>query len=112
MIEEHKFGSFIVMGKQYLGDIKIVNGRVKYWDDREKHLITMKDVRDLLDANPGVFIVGAGNSGLLKVDNAVKDALLSKRIQLVVKNNDEAVKLFNDAFYQNKRVVGLFHATC
>ncbi len=112
MIEEHKFGSFTVKGKQYLGDIKIINGRVKYWDDREKHVVAMKDVRDLLDTNPGIVIVGSGNSGLLKVANEVKETLLSRRIQLVVKTNEEAVKLFNDAFYQNKKVAGVFHATC
>ena len=112
MIDDHKFGSFVINGNEFLGDIKILNSRVRYWDDRVKHTVSLKDIKELIEISPEVIIVGTGNSGYLKLDSDVKDLILYRRIRLIASKNDEAVKQFNLALEQNKKVAALFHATC
>jgi len=112
MIEEHKFGSFLINGKQYLGDIKILDTKVKPWDDREKHTVTFNNIRELLDINPEVIVIGTGNSGFLEVPSEIKDLILSKGIYLIIDKNEVAIEKYNDFLLQKKKVAALFHATC
>ena len=112
MIEEHKFGSFIVNGKQYLGDIKIIDTRVKYWDDREHHELKLKDLREILDISPDVIVIGTGNSGYLEVPSELKDFIRLRRIDLIIDKNMNAIDKFNKALIQKKTVGAIFHATC
>ncbi len=112
MISEHKFGSFIINDRSYLGDIKIINSKVRYWNDREFHELNLKDIKELLEANPEIIIVGTGNSGLLEISNEARSSILSKRINLVVEKNTDAIKKYNKAISENKKVAAIFHATC
>ncbi len=111
-IEEYKFGSFRVDGKQYLDDIKIVNGKVRYWQTREGHLLRLEEVKDLLDANPDIIIIGTGASGFLQVSPEIKDAVMQKRITLFVEKTELACKRFNDLVSKGKKVNAILHATC
>ena len=112
MIEEHKFGSFLINGKQYLGDIKIIDTRVKHWEDREKHELKIKDLKEILEINPEIIVVGTGNSGYLEVPSELKDLIRMKRISLIIDKNLNAVSQFNKALLQQKKVCAIFHATC
>ena len=112
MIDDYKFGSFVINGKEFLGDIKILGNRVKQWDDRVKHKASFSDMKELLESNPEVIVVGTGNSGYLELDREVKDLILAKRIILYVSQNKEAVRQFNRAYGQNKKVAAIFHSTC
>ena len=112
MIDEHKFGSFTIDGKSYLGDIKILGSKVRYWETRKKHKLMFEDVRELLEENPEVIIIGTGNSGYLEVAPEIRDLILARRIHLFIEKNEHAVKRYNESLIQNKKVVGIFHATC
>jgi len=111
MIQEHKFGSFVINGRGYLGDIKILDSKVRYWD-RKSHTVSFKDIEELLATYPDVIIIGTGNSELLKVAPEIKDKIFSHRIKLYVDKNDIAVKRYNQFLLQNKKISALFHATC
>ncbi|MEK6826341.1 MAG: Mth938-like domain-containing protein, partial [Nanoarchaeota archaeon] len=82
MIDEHKFGSFVINGRRYLGDIKIINGKVRHWEDREKHAVTVADMKSILESDPELIIVGTGNSGYLEMPAEIKDMILGRRIRL------------------------------
>ncbi|MFH1591890.1 MAG: MTH938/NDUFAF3 family protein [Candidatus Woesearchaeota archaeon] len=112
MINEHKFGSFVISGRSYLGDIKIIDGKVHYWEDRKKHTVNFDDVNDLLESGPEVIIVGTGNSGYLEMPAEIKDIILGRRIKLFVDVNVNAVKKYNEAVSMGGKVAALFHATC
>lgn len=112
MIEEHKFGSFVINGREYLGDIKIIDGKVKPWENRIKHNVNLADIRELLDINPEVLVIGTGNSGLLNVPSEIIDLITAKRIYSIIDLNTKAIKKYNEALLQKNKVVALFHATC
>ena len=112
MIDEHKFGSFVVDGRNYLGDIKILGTRVKHWQDREKHIVNQTDIKELLEINPEFIIVGTGNSGYLKVSQDAKDLIYARRIKLVIDVNQNAVTRYNELKKEGKSIAAIFHATC
>ncbi len=112
MIEEHKFGSFKIDGKSFLGDIKIINKKVRYWDNREKHILSLRDIKELLAVEPDIIIVGTGNTGLLEVDSEVKTTILLKGIKLFIEKNAGAIEKYNSELSGNKKVAAIFHATC
>ena len=112
MIEEHKFGSFVINGKSYLGDIKILDTKVRHWEDREGHELKIKDVRDLLDINPELIIIGTGNSGYLDMPSNLRDLVNSKRIPLFLDKNIKAIERYNQAIMQKKKIAAIFHSTC
>ena len=112
MIDDHKFGSFVVDGRMYLGDIKIVNNRVRHWEDRRKHIITLENIKDLLESNPEMIIIGTGNSGLLKIHENVKEIIMGRRIKLFIDKNLSAIKKYNETISENRKGAALFHATC
>jgi len=112
MIEEHKFGSFVIDGRSYLGDIKIVKNKVHYWEDRRGHNINYEHMRSLLESNPEIIIIGTGNSGYLKLPPELKDLVLGRSIRLITDINSKAIEKYNDLVAQNKNVAALFHATC
>ena len=112
MIQEHKFGSFIIDGKTFLGDIKIMNARVRYWSTRDKHVVFMKDIKDIIEYNPEVLIVGTGNSGYLEIDNNVRNFLVQNKIKLFMDKNTPAIDKYNQLVSENKKVAAIFHATC
>ncbi len=111
MITEHKFGSFVVDGKKHLGDLKIIDGRTRFWD-RKKHSVSFEDVKEILDSRPEVFVIGTGNSGYLIVPPEIKDYIYSRRIQLFIDTNEKAIQKYNNSLLQSKRTCALFHATC
>jgi len=112
MIQEFKFGFFKINGKPYYDDLKIVNGRVKPWSDRRKHDLTLMHMRELIDAQPEIIVIGIGASGLLEVDDAVKHELGVRRIPFVIEKTPEACNRYNAALSENKKVAAIFHATC
>ena len=111
MIDGHKFGSFVVNGREYLGDIKIIGSKVRLWD-RKKHEVNIDDVKDILKAEPEVIIVGTGNSGYLQLEKSLRDYLLAKRIKLFIGVNSEAIVKYNEAVSQRKNIGAIFHSTC
>jgi len=112
MIEEHKFGSFVIDGKSYLGDIKILGSKVRYWNDRDRHLATLKDIKELVESKPEIIVIGTGNSGYLEVNQDVKDLISQNQILLFMDINTEAIQKYNQAIKENKRIAAIFHATC
>lgn len=111
MIEEFKIGSFKIKGKRYIGDIKIIDGKVRYWEHRYKQILREDDVSILLESNPEVIVIGTGCGGLLEVPDNVKNLIRSKRIAIVIEKTPEACKKFNNLISENKKVAAILHST-
>ena len=113
MIEAYSFGSLTFDGKRYGKDLKILRGRVtENWWRREGHRVDVADVEDLLEASPGVLVVGMGAKGWLRVSGGLKKALEDKGIRLVAQGSSAAVKTFNKLLDEGEDVAGVFHLTC
>jgi hypothetical protein len=112
MIESYSFGKIVIDGKQYATDVIIFPDHVQdSWWRKEGHVLTIEDLKDVLQAKPEVLIVGTGYFGFMKVPNEVKEHLASMKIQLIVENTREAYKTYN-RLASTKRTVAAFHLTC
>jgi len=112
MIESYSFGQIMIFGKRYTTDVIILPDRVKDdWWRKEGHRLNIDDLRDVMQAQPEVLVVGTGYFGLMKVPSEVRDYLISRGIELVVENTKEACKSYN-RLASTKRVVAAFHLTC
>ncbi len=112
MIESYRFGSYIIDGKEYRWDIKIVDKKVKSWEDRSGHNLKLKDIDDLIEANPDYIVIGTGASGLVKVSDQIREAAAKDSIKLIIEKTPFAVKDYNDLEKKGKKVCAIFHGTC
>ncbi len=109
MIQEYKLGAFIIEGKQFIGSIKIVDKKVRYWE-RENLVLDVKDIEELLRIQPEFIVIGTGAGGLLKVPDSVKQAISSKGISMITAKTQDAIKKFNELFKDKKKVAGIFNS--
>ena len=117
MIEEYKFGSITIDGKNYEYDVEVRwTGEVLKWWRGESHIVDVEDVKRAIGESPELIIVGTGESGLVKVTDKAKEEILSQGIGLIIDKTEEAVKTFNiqkeESEGKQKKVIGLFHLTC
>lgn len=115
MIQEYKFGSITIDGKNYCHDVEIRwTGEVLPWQRKESHLIEPADLERGLKENPEMIILGTGANGRLKVPEAIPQLLEEKGIKLVINLTEEAVKTFNllDCQKEKPRIIAFLHLTC
>jgi hypothetical protein len=112
-IEHYSFGNMVIDGQAYRDDVKIVNDLVSPdWWRRSGHLVETGDIPDLIQAKPEVLVLGTGASGMMRVDDSVRQAAERERIELVVKPTREASQAYNDLAAKGRSVAAGFHLTC
>ncbi len=113
MIDHYATGKMTIEGKTHHNDLKIINGKVKgNWWRKEGHRLRLEDIEDILSAKPSILVIGMGYAGHMKIPSSLKRELEQKNIRLYAENTNDAVKMFNHLFSQNKAVAGAFHLTC
>ncbi len=103
-IQEYKLGSFIIDGRQFIGNIKIIGDKVRYWERSESPNLNEKSLQELIDQNPEFLIIGTGAAGLLKVPDHLKQAAIGKGISVFTGKTQDMVKKFNILHKDNKKV--------
>lgn len=111
MIDEFTIGSFTIAGRKYLGDLKLIDGKVRYWQDRHKQILRLKDIGQLLDAQPDTILIGTGCSGLLQIPDEVLRVIRMAHIHLIVQKTPDACKTYNKLLAEKHRVAAIFQAT-
>lgn len=112
MIESYSFGEITINGRRYSRDIIIFPDNVKdNWWRKEGHRLSLEDLKDVFAAEPEVFVVGTGYSGLMKIPQDVRDYVKSKGIELVVENTKQACQTYNRRC-RSRKVVAALHLTC
>jgi hypothetical protein len=114
MIESYKFGDITIDGRHYGKDVIILpEGSVIHpWWRKSGHRLTMTDIQVIVAAAPDLLIVGTGDSGLMKPDDGLHEALLGRGIEMKVAPTARAVEAFNLAHKKGTSVAGCFHLTC
>ena len=112
MIDSYSFGRIVVDGKTYTSDIILYPDRVDVsWWRKSGHLLQKEDLRDIIQYNPEVLIVGTGAYGLMNVLDETKQFLELKGIELRAEVTEEACKTYNE-LKEKRKVVAAFHLTC
>ncbi len=120
MIQEYRFGSITVNGKNYTEDVEVRwTNEVLDWTFRERHLINVEEVKRAVEQNPEIIVIGTGEPGLAEVTEETKEFIRGKGIELIVDKTEDAVKTFNvineeslEEEGRQKKIIGLFHLTC
>ncbi len=112
MIESYEFGRMEIQGKTYTSDLILFPHKIKdSWWRQTGHKLSLKDVEDVFQEAPEVFVIGTGYYGLMKVGEDVKKRAKEKGITLVAEKTEKSVQSYN-AIASKKKTVGAFHLTC
>ena len=80
------------------------------WFRDAGHMLTLKDLEDILAAKPRILVIGTGHSGVMKVDREVKEYCRKNGIRLVEAKTADAVREYNRL--EGQETIGAFHLTC
>jgi len=112
-IEKYSFGSIIINGKEYKKDVIIFPDKVfSPWWREEGHSLSLKDLKEAIEAKPSILIIGTGAYGVMNVPNETLKKLEEMNIDTVFAKTVEAVKLFNEKLQKNQNVIACLHLTC
>ena len=113
MITEFSFGRIVVQGQTYTNDIKIVDGTtVPGWWRRSGHCVEIDDVKDILDSNAKIVVIGNGQPGYMRTADALRKHLERNNIKLIEEPTREAIHTFNRLYRTGRPVSGGFHVGC
>jgi len=112
VIESYDFGRIVINGRKFGSDLIIFPDRVNgSWWRKEGHILSVDDVKEIVDAKPEVLVVGTGYSGLMKIPPQTERYLESSGIELIAAKTEKACKIYNE-LSKSKRVVAALHLTC
>lgn len=112
MIDSYRFGEIVVDGKRYSSDVIIYPDRVNSnWWRKEGHSLHIEDIKDVIEANPEILIVGTGNSGLMQIPSKTVEFLKTRGITLIAEPTTKACETYN-RLASTKNVIAALHLTC
>ena len=106
-IDVYNYGNFIIDGRRYTSDIKIMRKQVIFWE-AEYNNMTLDNVRDIVMSSPEVIIIGTGFSGMLKVPPVVREYIEKRNVELIIEKTQEACRLYNE-LSNIKEVAAIIH---
>jgi len=113
MIEEYNFGYMKYKGKVFRNDLIITPEKIisNWWRD-EGHHLKLNDLKEILNEDFDVLVIGQGYSGAMDVSNNVFEYFSKKGVEVISFDTRNAVSKFNEEVKKGRRVVGAFHLTC
>jgi len=112
MIEHYFFGKFVIDGKTYESNVRLVGGRAEPARYLPGHELLLSDITPLIDAKPDYLIIGTGASGVIEVSERIRRVVAEKGIELIVLPTAQACRRYNELLKQNKRIAAFLHNTC
>jgi len=106
-IQEYKLGSFIIEGRQFIGNIKIMGDKIRYWERPDNQNLPSKELQELIEFSPEFLVIGTGAASLLKVPDQTKRAASEKGISVFIGKTQDMVKKFNELHNNNKKVTAI-----
>ena len=112
-IDSYKFGEIVIDGQTYTKDCLIISGAVKpNWWRKDGHSLSIYDLRDVIEAEPAILVIGSGASGMMDVPESMQQELKEFGIELEVYDTSRAVKRFNELAKKGENVAAALHLTC
>ncbi|MCL5772312.1 MAG: MTH938/NDUFAF3 family protein [Actinobacteria bacterium] len=112
MINSYSFGTITIDNKKFTKDLIIYPDHItSNWRRKTGHFLTEDDITEVINYKPEVLIIGTGASGLMKVDDNLKEKLKALGIEVVIKKTADAVNEYS-IIYKDRKVVAALHLTC
>ncbi|MCS7199415.1 MAG: MTH938/NDUFAF3 family protein [Caldimicrobium sp.] len=117
MITKYQFGELTYAGKTYNRDLIILKRGneeriLSNWWRKEGHLLQVEDLVEVFAFKPDYLIIGTGASGIMRVEEKVKDKAKELNIILESYPTPQAVERFNQLLAKGVSLAGAFHLTC
>lgn len=112
MIDSYTFGTFVVDGKQFDSNIALINNKAKPARYLESHILKTSDFDELIAAKPEIIIIGIGASGVVDVQDEIKEHIESNNIKLIIEKTGDACNTYNSLIKEGKKVCAFLHNTC
>ena len=113
MIEHYEFGRIVVDGQRYTSDVIIYPDRVdSNWWRNEGHELCPADLREVVQAQPEVLVVGTGQPGRMRVLPETERHLEEQGIELVVQRTTDACRIYDQLREAGQNVIAALHLTC
>jgi hypothetical protein len=111
-IDSYEFGRIVVDGRAFSQDLILLpDGIQDSWRRLESHRLQLPDVAAALALRPEVLIVGQGQPGKMRVDEALGQYLKENQIELIEVPTAQACTLFN-TLAAGRKVAAALHLTC
>jgi hypothetical protein len=122
-IEHFSWGKYIISGEEHSKtsegkkgkgkDIRLVNGKVKKWKEREGHTLTPGMLKKVYDEDIDTLIIGIGVHGQVECPSDVKKKVKKNGIEnLLLLETPEACRKYNELYHKGEKVALLAHGTC
>lgn len=112
-IQSYRFGYIEIDGKGYRNDVKLIGKSVvPEWWRSQGHLVQVKDVQDLLNADAEICVFGTGAYGSMRVSEAVRSEFQNRGIQIQIEKTESACDTYSRLLRDGKKVVAGFHLSC
>ncbi|MCL4386457.1 MAG: MTH938/NDUFAF3 family protein [Cyanobacteria bacterium] len=112
MINSYSFGNITIDNQKFSKDLILYSDHItSNWQRKTGHFLTEEDITEIIDSKPEVLIICTGTSGLMKVDDKLKEKLKSLGIETIITKTADAVVEYNK-IYKDKKVVAALHLTC
>jgi hypothetical protein len=113
MIEKYSLGEIVVNGVSYIHDIKMIQGEViPNWWRKTGHRVGLEDIRDIIEAEPDILVIGQGKPGYMKSTRSLQEFLARNGIDLIEETTSEAVRTTNKLLGKGQNFAAGFHLTC
>jgi len=111
-VESFEWGRYVVSGREFGKDIRIVGNRASKWKERKGHRLDAGMITGIGD-DVDVLIIGNGVEGALECPADLREALLDRGIrEVLVLTTPEACREYNRLHNAGRRVAMLAHGTC
>ncbi|RLE98521.1 MAG: hypothetical protein DRJ63_07535, partial [Thermoprotei archaeon] len=95
-VEKYSFGEIVIDEKTYTRDLIITPSKIMpNWWRRAGHELCLDDIREVLEEDIEVLVIGTGYSGLMRVLPEVYEAAEKKGIRVITEKSAEACKIYN-----------------
>ena len=112
MIDNYKFGEFIIDGKTFKCNIELIGNKVKKHRYLNNHELNLDDFTSLINAKPDIIIIGTGAYGVVKPQKEIIEFIKKQKIEVIIQKTGAACKTYNRLLKEGKKVAALLHNTC
>lgn len=111
-IDSFSFGAMTIANRTYTSDLILYPDRVDgTWWRAQGHHCSLADLAEVLIPVPKTLIIGAGEPGLMTVDNDLREYCRKNGIELVVLPTAQAADAYNSCA-DKASAIAAFHLTC
>lgn len=112
-IDKYSFGSITINGKRYTKDVIIFQDKVFCpWWREDGHNLSLKDLKQVIDSEPNLVIIGTGAQGVMRTPKETLKKLMKMGIETITAKTGNAVKLYNEKREKDENIVACLHLTC